>query len=92
MANVALVRLDILVNLLVDPERRGMGEAFAAEPAFTVPDAPVDILVLLELVRVGKRFRTLVAVEFSEFPVDDFDMVFKDSGRGELPVALLALV
>lgn len=92
IANVALVPLDVLVNLFVDEQVGGMGEAFAAEATFAIPDPPVDVHVLLELVLIGERFRALIAVELAEFLMDYFHVILEDGGRGKFSIALLAMV
>lgn len=43
-----------------------MGEGFAAEATLPVADALVDVHVLLVLVLVGERFRTLIATVLAE--------------------------
>lgn len=69
-----------------------MREGFVAVATVALLETQVDVQVFLVLVLVGKGFVAVFALEFADFPVDDFDVIFEDGGGREFAVAFLARV
>lgn len=89
-ANFARVIFRLRVDSLVHEQIRGVREGFVAVATVALLETQVDVQVFLVLVLIGKGFVAVFALEFADFPVDDFDVIFEDGGGREFAVAFLA--